>query len=87
MGSAAPVRSLERRVAGSRPHRPAREGVARVRAVDDLDALAEPREGHGVVADDVAAADREDADFLGRALADSLGTVLFSPRIEPVAGR
>src|SRR5919204_2862459 len=47
----------------------AREGVTAVRAVGDLDALAERAEGDRVLAHDVAGAQRQDADLLARTLA------------------
>ena len=49
---------------------PAREGVARGGAVGDLDALPEPEEEHGVVADDISAAQGLDADLARGARAD-----------------
>lgn len=52
-----------------------------VQGLAELWRVADERRLHAV------AARSDGAAGLGRALADSLGTVLFSPRIEPVAGR
>src|SRR5512146_1003411 len=50
-----------------RAQRAAREGVPAVRAVGELQPLAQRSEGHGVLADDVARAEREHADLRARA--------------------
>src|SRR5262249_56182203 len=61
--------------AGAPPREPAHraqgaagERVATVRAVRELEALAERAERHGVLADHVTRAQRHDADFLAAAL-------------------
>src|SRR5215470_14401733 len=50
--------------------RAAREGLAALRAVDELDALAQASEDDGMLADEVAGADRKNPYLLFRALAD-----------------
>ena len=70
-----------------RAHRADGEGVARRRAVGDLDAVAVAEEEDGVVADDVAAAQGLDADLVGAAGADVAVARVAGGRRQVAAGR
>src|SRR5262245_31772706 len=63
------------------------EGVAGARAVGDLEAIAVPQEEHGVVADDVAAAQGLDADLARAARADVAVAGVAGRRRQVAAGR
>src|SRR5256885_2167163 len=70
-----------------RAQRPAREHVATVGLVRELQALAERAEGHGMLADHVARAERHHADLLAGALARHTLPAVHADLLEIAAER